>query len=187
MKLLTIAIPSYNSQDYLNHAVESLLPGGDEVEILIVNDGSRDGTAKIADEYERKYPGIVRAIHKENGGHGDAVMTGIRNAAGKYYKVLDSDDWFDTEAFLRVLNRLKDLDAAGGSVDLLLSNYVYDKAGARHQYVVRYHPAGKRDLHLGGHPPLPGGPVYPDAFHHLPHRASAGVRAEAAEAHLLCR
>ena len=76
MKLLSIAIPSYNSQDYLSHAVESLLPGGDEVEILIVNDGSKDDTAKIVDAYERKYPGIVRAVHKENGGHGDAVMTG---------------------------------------------------------------------------------------------------------------
>ena len=61
MKLLSIAIPSYNSQDYLAHAVESLLPGGDEVEILIVNDGSKDNTAAIADEFQRKYPGIVRA------------------------------------------------------------------------------------------------------------------------------
>ena len=82
MKLLTIAIPSYNSQDYLSHAVESLLPGGDEVEILIVNDGSKDDTAKIADDYERRYPGIVRAVHKANGGHGDAGMTGLANATG---------------------------------------------------------------------------------------------------------
>lgn len=139
-KLLTVAIPCYNSQAYMAHAIESVLPGGDDVEILIVDDGSqKDDTAKVADDYERRYPGIVRAIHKENGGHGDAVMTGIRNAAGKYFKVLDSDDWFDTEAFLRVLNRLKALDAAGDWVDLLLSNYVYDKAGARHKYVVRYH------------------------------------------------
>ncbi|MGI6238481.1 MAG: glycosyltransferase family 2 protein, partial [Christensenellales bacterium] len=82
MKLLTIAIPCYNSQDYLSHAVDSLLPGGDEVEIIIVNDGSEDDTARIAHAYARQYPGIVRAIDKENGGHGDAVMTGIQNAAG---------------------------------------------------------------------------------------------------------
>lgn len=74
MKLLTFAIPSYNSQDYMEHCILSLLPGGDDVEILIVDDGSKDRTAEIADEYERKYPGIVRAIHQENGGHGEAVM-----------------------------------------------------------------------------------------------------------------
>ena len=103
MKLLSIAIPSYNSQDYLHHAVETLLSGGDDVEILIVDDGSKDRTAEIADEFERRNPGIVRAIHKENGGHGDAVMTGLANATGRYFKVVDSDDWVDEESFKRVL------------------------------------------------------------------------------------
>ena len=65
-KLLSIVIPSYNSEGYMRHAIETLLPGGDEVEILVVNDGSKDATAAIADEYEGKYPGIVRALHKEN-------------------------------------------------------------------------------------------------------------------------
>ena len=77
MKLLSIAIPCYNSQDYMAHCIESLLPGGEDVEILIVNDGSKDDTAKIADEYAAKYPTIVKAIHKENGGHGSAVNTGF--------------------------------------------------------------------------------------------------------------
>ena len=90
MKLLSIAIPCYNSEAYMRHCIESLLPGGDEVEILIVDDGStKDRTAEIADEYERKYPGICRAIHQENGGHGEAVNTGLRNAEGIYYKVVD--------------------------------------------------------------------------------------------------
>ena len=62
MKLLSIAVPCYNSQDYMRHCVETLLPGGDEVEILVVDDGSKDDTAAIADELEAKYPGIVRAI-----------------------------------------------------------------------------------------------------------------------------
>ena len=84
MKLLSIAVPCYNSQDYMNHCIDTLLTGGDDVEILIVDDGSKDDTAKIADEYEKKYPGIVRAIHQENGGHGAAVMTGVHNAQGVY-------------------------------------------------------------------------------------------------------
>ena len=70
MKLITFAVPSYNSQDYLDKCVNSLLAGGDEVEIIIVDDGSTDNTGKIADDYQNKYPGIVRAVHKENGGHG---------------------------------------------------------------------------------------------------------------------
>ena len=84
-KLLSIAIPSYNSEAYMAHAIESLLPGGDEVEILIVNDGSKDRTAEIADHYQAKYPGICKAIHQENGGHGAAVMAGLRNATGIYF------------------------------------------------------------------------------------------------------
>ncbi len=139
-KLLTVAIPCYNSQAYMAHAIESVLPAGEDVEILVVNDGStKDDTAKVADDYAARYPGIVRAIHKENGGHGDAVMTGIRNATGVYFKVLDSDDWFDTETFIRVLKRIKELTEAGESIDMVLSNFVYDKVGQKHKYVTRYH------------------------------------------------
>ena len=73
------------------------------LEILIVDDGSTDRTAEIADEYERKYPNIVRAIHKENGGHGDAVTTGIRNATGLFFKVVDSDDSLHQKLISRCL------------------------------------------------------------------------------------
>ena len=139
MKLLSIAIPCYQSQDYMAHAIESLLSGGGEVEILVVDDGSRDETARIADDYERRYPGIVRAIHKENGGHGDAVMAGLRNATGLYFKVVDSDDWADAEAYPQVLSTLRSF--ADGSIDMLISNYIYDKAGARHKHVMSYHHA----------------------------------------------
>lgn len=139
MKLLSIAIPSYNSQDYLAHAVESLLPGGDEVEILIVNDGSKDNTAAIADEFQRKYPGIVRAIHQENGGHGAAVMAGLQHAAGLYFKVVDSDDWADAEALPKVLDTLRTFQAE--PLDLLVSNFIYDKVGAAHKHVMSYHHA----------------------------------------------
>ena len=136
MKLLSIAIPSYNSQAYMAHAIESLLPGGDEVEILIVDDGSKDDTGRIADEYERRYPGIVRAIHQENGGHGDAVMTGLKNASGLYFKVVDSDDWADAEAYPRVLAVLRSFRER--PLDMLVSNYIYDKVGVAHKHVMRY-------------------------------------------------
>lgn len=138
MKLLTIAIPSYNSQDYLHHAVESLLPGGDEVEILIIDDGSKDRTAEIADDFERCYPGIVRAVHKENGGHGDAVMRGLQEASGLYFKVVDSDDWVDQDAYPKLLCVLREHAREENFLDLVISNFVYDKLGVTHKHVMRY-------------------------------------------------
>ena len=139
MKLLSVTIPCYNSAAYMSKAIESVLTGGEDVEILVVDDGSqKDDTLEIAQSYAAKYPTVVRAIHKENGGHGDAVMTGIRNATGKYFKVVDSDDWVDPACFNRVLERLREVEASGREVDLLLSNYVYDKVGAKHKHVVRY-------------------------------------------------
>lgn len=137
MKLLTFTIPCYNSQDYMRHCIESILPGGEDVEILIVDDGSKDDTAAIADEYAEKYPTIVKAIHQENGGHGEAVNAGIRNATGLYFKVVDSDDWVDWNAYQAILAKLREI--AGGSValDMLLANYVYEKEGAKHKRVMR--------------------------------------------------
>ena len=138
MKLLTFAIPCYNSQEYMGKCIESLLPGGDEVEILIIDDGSTDLTADIADKYEEKYPGIVRAIHQENGGHGEAVNTGIRNASGLYFKVVDSDDWVDKDAYRQVLDKLRELTGGDTVLDMMLCNFVYDKDGAKRKKVMHY-------------------------------------------------
>ena len=125
MKLLSIAIPCYNSAAYMEHCIESLLPGGEDVEILIVDDGStKDNTARIADEYAAKYPTIVKAIHQENGGHGEAVNTGIANATGLYFKVVDSDDWVDAESYKEVLDTLRKLAGGEKALDMLLCNYV---------------------------------------------------------------
>ena len=106
MKLLTFTIPCYNSEAYMEKCIESILPGGEDVEIIIVNDGSKDRTAEIADAYAAKYPTIVRAIHQENGGHGEAVNTGIRNATGLYFKVVDSDDWIDQDAYMQIFDNV---------------------------------------------------------------------------------
>ena len=138
MKLLTAAIPCYNSAEYMSHAIESLLTGGEDMEIIIVNDGSADDTQKIAEEYQLKYPNIVKTIYQENGGHGEAVNTGLANATGLYYKVVDSDDWVNEEALQDVLCVLKNLIAEGKSPDLFLTNYVYEKAGVKRKKVINY-------------------------------------------------
>ena len=140
-KILTITIPCYNSQDYMKKCVDHALLGGELVEILIVDDGSTDDTAKIADAYAEKYPTIVKAIHKENGGHGDAVNTGIAHATGVYFKVVDSDDWLDKEAYKQVLKVLKKIVEDEKDLDVLLSNYIYDKVERRKKRVMRYHGA----------------------------------------------
>ncbi|MCI6676426.1 MAG: glycosyltransferase family 2 protein [Clostridiales bacterium] len=141
MKLLTIAIPCYNSQDYMEKCVQSLLPGGDEVEIIIVDDGSKDLTPEIADRLAKEYPTIVRAIHQENGGHGEAVNTGIANASGKYFKVVDSDDWVNESAYEQILNLLRQVVEQEKELDVLFSNFVYEKEGAVRKKVMHYHHA----------------------------------------------
>ena len=82
MKLITFTVPCYNSAAYMDRCIETLLPAGEEAEIILVDDGSTDETGRIADEYAAKYPTIVRVIHQENGGHGEGVNQGIRNAQG---------------------------------------------------------------------------------------------------------
>ena len=90
----------------MRHCIDTLLTGGDQVEILIVDDGStKDDTAAIADEYEARYPGSCRAIHQENAGQGGAVNAGLKAATGIYFKVVDSDDWAVSYTHLDVYKR----------------------------------------------------------------------------------
>ena len=146
MKLLSIAIPCYNSEAYMEHCINTLLTGGDEVEIIIVDDGSqKDRTPEIADEYERKYPGICRAVHQENGGHGQAVNTGLKNATGVFFKVVDSDDWVNEEAYQKVLETLRKFVYGQETIDMLVTNFVYEKEGAKRKKVMNYHTAFPKD------------------------------------------
>ena len=138
MKYISFAIPSYNSEDYMSHAIESILPGGNDVEIIIVNDGSKDRTSEIAHEYKKRYPDIVKVVDKENGGHGDAVNSGLSNATGKYFKVVDSDDWVDEESLHEIIELLKKLEQEDEEIDMLVSNYVYEKEGAIHKKCIHY-------------------------------------------------
>ena len=121
MKLISFVVPSYNSQEYLHYALDSLICGGDEIEVLIIDDGSKDDTLKIAQEYEKKYPNIFKAVHQENKGHGGGINNGLSLAKGKYFKVLDSDDWVDQDSLKEILSFIRNNDEP----DLILANYVY--------------------------------------------------------------
>jgi glycosyltransferase involved in cell wall biosynthesis len=149
MKLLSIAIPCYNSSDYMRKCIDSLLPGGDDVEIIIVNDGSSDNTIDIAEEYRERFPSIVKVVNKQNGGHGSGVNAGIEKAKGIYYKVVDSDDWVNQAAYMKILEKLKELTENGTPVDMFISNFVYEKEGEKRKKVMSYHHALPKDRIFG--------------------------------------
>ncbi|MEE1023636.1 MAG: glycosyltransferase family 2 protein [Acutalibacteraceae bacterium] len=137
MKLITFTVPCYNSAEYMRKCVDSLLKGGDKVEIIIVNDGSSDDTGKIADEYKAAYPDIVKVIHQPNGGHGAGINAGLKIASGKYFKVVDSDDWLDTDAYLNLLYQAELAEEKGG-VDLIVCNYCYYQQGKGIVSTIKY-------------------------------------------------
>lgn len=130
-KLLTVVIPSYNVERYLRQTLESFVierQWMEKLEILIVDDGSKDHTADIGKEYETKYPGIYRVISKENGGHGSTINRGILEGRGKYFKVVDGDDWVNTQGFEKFINLLNECDS-----DFVITDYyeVNDKTKER--------------------------------------------------------
>lgn len=118
MKELTIAVPAYNSEKFLNKGLDSMLGVDDRLEVIIVNDGSSDGTLEVANEYARKYPNDVVVIDKENGGHGSGINAGLEVAKGRFYKVVDSDDWIDTENLTPILDALERSNA-----DVVVTGY----------------------------------------------------------------
>ena len=107
MKYLSFVVPSYNASKYLDKVIPSLLVGGDDVEIIVVNDGSKDNTLEIAKRYEELYPNIVKAIDKENGGHGSTINKALEIATGLYFKCVDADDWLEENALKTLLAKIK--------------------------------------------------------------------------------
>ncbi|MBQ8281763.1 MAG: glycosyltransferase family 2 protein [Lachnospiraceae bacterium] len=138
MKDITFAVPCYNSQAYMKKCIESLLLGGERVEIIIVNDGSSDKTGEIADSYAEKYPGIVKAVHQENRGHGGAINHAIKLATGRYFKVIDSDDWAAQKAYARLLQTMDKFNEEEHYPDMVVVNYVYDKVGVKRKRRMKY-------------------------------------------------
>ncbi len=146
VKLLSIAVPCYNSAAFMEKNIRPLTSGGEEVEIILVDDGSTDETGRIADRLSEEYPSVIRVIHKENGGHGSAVNAGIDAAQGVYFKVVDSDDHLDPEAYRQVLETLRALIRKESGPDLMICNYVYDKEDEQQKKVIHYReimPAGR--------------------------------------------
>lgn len=139
MKIITFVVPCYNSQAYMEKCINSLLANHDsDIEIIIVDDGSTDATADIADRYQADFPDIIRAIHQTNGGHGKGVNTGLENATGEFFKVIDSDDWVDPKALEAVMTALRMFSFSDKPLDMLISNYVYEHVEDRKQNVVSY-------------------------------------------------
>ena len=122
---VSVIIPVYNVEKYLRQTLDSFLAEEilEEIEILIVDDGSKDKTAAIGKEYERKYPGTFRVISKENGGHGSTINRGIQEAKGRYFKVVDGDDWVNTADFVKLVKALKNCTA----------EYVVTRPGRKHR------------------------------------------------------
>lgn len=132
MKLLSIVIPAYNVEKYLEDAMAPYLDleEAEKLEVLIINDGSKDQTLKKAKEYAEQYPEFVKVIDKENGGHGSAINAGIVHAEGKYFKVVDGDDWVDGEVLAKYLKRLESLEA-----DMVAAGFtiVYEETGQKEE------------------------------------------------------
>ena len=146
-KLITFCVPSYNSEAYMHKCIDSLLKGNhDDIEIIIVNDGSKDNTGAIADKYHEQYPDVVKVVHQENGGHGSGVLAGIREGTGLYYKVVDSDDWANEEALLKLLDTIRTHIKEDKSPDCYFVNYVFENVILNETYtakVTKFFPVGK--------------------------------------------
>lgn len=122
-KILTIVIPTYNMQDYLRRCLDSLIVPEEQMkhlEVLVVNDGSKDNSSAIAHEYQDKYPDTFRVIDKENGNYGSCVNRGLKEATGKYIKILDADDWFDTSGLVNLTRELFSIN-----VDVVVTDFVF--------------------------------------------------------------
>lgn len=119
-KLLTISIAAYNVEMYLENALKHLeiTEWLDKLEVFIIDDGGKDNSLSIAQAYEKKYPNTYHAIHKENGGYGSTVAYSIDHATGKFFKLLDGDDWFDTKGLVKVLGLLENC-----SEDVVVTDY----------------------------------------------------------------
>jgi glycosyltransferase involved in cell wall biosynthesis len=122
-KIISIAVPCYNSEAYLNKCLDSMVPFLNDIEVIIINDGSKDSTLQISNYYLNKYPNDIKVIDKENGGHGSGINVGFQNSTGLYYKVVDSDDWID-ESTIKLIKLIKEHRKNNRIIDLYMTDFV---------------------------------------------------------------
>ena len=133
-KILTVSIAAYNVQNYIENTLKSVLVNNiDDLEVLVEDDGGTDNTANIVKEYEKKYPGIVKLVHKENGGYGSTINKSVELATGKYFKQLDGDDKYDSTNFEKLLKLLRDTD-----VDVVYSPCLEHDEGKNEIKIIDY-------------------------------------------------
>jgi len=138
MKTLSVIVPSYNSEAYIEKCVMTLIASSHDLEIIIVNDGSMDSTQIIAERLKVEYPSLIKVVHQRNLGHGGAVNTGIKHSTGKYIKVVDSDDWVNPESLKKVIHQLSLLEFQETPVDMMICNFMYDKVGKVNKRIMSY-------------------------------------------------
>jgi hypothetical protein len=150
-KTLTFVVPAYNMQEYLGRCVSSLLATAnpDDIEVLIIDDGSCDDTPALADRLAEQNPGIVRAIHQKNKGHGGAVNAGVAEARGMYLKVIDADDWVGAGTLTIMMQALRQQREYKQPIDLFVTDYVYDKVNKRRKHTVHFRNVMKAEQRLG--------------------------------------
>lgn len=137
--IITFIIPAYNMADHLDTCLDSLLSQhDDDLEILVVDDGSTDDTARVVEGYHAHHPRTVHLIRQKNKGHGGAVNTGLSQAHGLYVKVVDADDWVDADSLALVLTQLHNQVRSQEPVDMIVTNYVYEKEGRHHKRVINF-------------------------------------------------
>lgn len=144
-KLLSIIVPTYNMEALLPHCLDSLLANDtlERLEVIVVNDGSKDASLAIAQDYERRFPQTVTVIDKPNGNYGSTINAALPVAKGKYVKILDSDDSFNTAALISFLDALERTD-----VDFAVTHYTIIKAGGKTE-LAKYNLYGKEPYEYG--------------------------------------
>ena len=129
-KILTISIAAYNVEKTIGKTLDSLLVGNNDdlnkLDIIIVNDGSKDSTSEVVMNYCTKYPDAIRLVNKQNGGYGSTINTSLEIAKGKYFKLLDGDDQYDTENLTSFLGFLSNTES-----DIVVSPFIEDNSGER--------------------------------------------------------
>ena len=138
MKLVTFLVPAYNAEPYLDKCLASLVRAGESAEIIVVDDGSTDKTPQIADEWQAKYPTLIRAVHQENGGHGEGINVGIKLATGVYFKVVDADDWLDEQALMLYIGNIKKMIDENNVADVIFTRFIFDQISQNTQHEEGY-------------------------------------------------